>query len=661
MGVFRPVVREGEPDELLTVLTGLATTDAPAEKAWGVTYDTLAADPESAMATILDRYHDVARGQDAMLVVGSDYDDAPDPTEFTTNAQLAADLGVPLLLVIPAGERSQHDVVESAAAALAAARARYAHVVGVVFNHVAPRLKSSLDARIRSRTTDVDVWSIAESRSLGAPTVAELAAACHGRLVHGDPELMDRECLGMVVAAMSMRHVIDHLFDDGVVIVPGDREDVVLGVLLAHHSRTLPNLSGLILNGGFRLSPQIDRLIDGLDIRLPMIRTSGSTMQVAADLSAVEGRITPQSTRKIREAVALVEQADGLADVIGRRRTGDAVVTPLMFEHDIMERAKQVGAHIVLPEGSEPRILRAARQILDHGIAELTLLGDAGTVRAVARDQGLDVSAAHIVDPAQSPWREGFAQDYASLRAHKGVTLDMAYDRVVDPSYFGTMMVRAGHADGMVSGCITTTANTIRPALEVIRTAPGVSVVSSVFLMCLADRVLVYGDCAVNPDPTSEQLADIAISSARTAADFGIDPRVAMLSYSTGLSGAGADVEKVREATRIVREKAPDLLVEGPIQYDAAVEPEVARTKLPDSRVAGRATVLIFPDLNTGNNTYKAVQRSSSALAIGPVLQGLNRPVNDLSRGALVRDIVNTIAITAVQAARARAGSADRG
>ncbi|HEX6917652.1 MAG TPA: phosphate acetyltransferase, partial [Phycicoccus sp.] len=284
------------------------------------------------------------------------------------------------------------------------------------------------------------------------------------------------------------------------------------------------------------------------------------------------------------------------------------------------------------------------------GMARLTLLGDEETVRERARQLGVDVSAATVVDPATSPLRDRFAAEYAALRAHKGVTPEQAHDRVADPSYFGTMMVHDGLADGMVSGCVTTTAHTIRPALEVVRTAPGVSVVSSVFLMCLADRVLVYGDCAVNPDPTAEQLADIAVSSARTAAQFGVEPRVAMLSYSTGQSGSGADVEKVREATRRVREKAPDLPVEGPVQYDAAVDPTVARTKLSDSPVAGRATVLVFPDLNTGNNTYKAVQRSASAVAIGPVLQGLNKPVNDLSRGALVRDIVNTIAITAVQA-----------
>ena len=331
------------------------------------------------------------------------------------------------------------------------------------------------------------------------------------------------------------------------------------------------------------------------------------------------------------------------------------VVTPLMFESALLERARAERRRIVLPEGDDDRILRAASTLLSRQVADLTILGDEERVRARAAELGLDLDAAQILDPATSELLEPFAEEYARLRAHKGMTIDRAREIVRDVSYFGTMMVHTGHADGMVSGAAHTTAHTIKPSFEIIRTKPGTSIVSSVFLMCLADRVLVYGDCAVNPDPTAEQLADIAISSAATAAQFDVAPRVAMLSYSTGQSGAGADVEKVRTATQLVRERRPDLFVEGPIQYDAAVDASVAKTKLPDSDVAGRATVFIFPDLNTGNNTYKAVQRSAGAVAIGPVLQGLNKPVNDLSRGALVQDIVNTVAITAVQAQAAAA------
>lgn len=330
------------------------------------------------------------------------------------------------------------------------------------------------------------------------------------------------------------------------------------------------------------------------------------------------------------------------------------VITPLMFEHQLQEIARSDRRTIVLPESTDDRILKSADILLRRGVARLILLGDAGAIKARATHLGLALAGVEVVDPTDPRLVEQFATEYARLRAHKGVTLEQAKDKLKDLSYFGTMMVHLGMADGMVSGAINTTANTIRPSLEFIKTRPGVSVVSGSFLMCLPDRVVVYADCAVNPNPTEEQLADIAISSAATAAGFGIEPRVAMLSYSTGTSGTGVDVDKVRAATEIVRQRAPELALEGPIQFDAAVDPVVAKTKLPESAVAGRATVFIFPDLNTGNNTYKAVQRSSGAVAIGPVLQGLNKPVNDLSRGALVEDIVNTVAITAIQAQAAK-------
>jgi phosphate acetyltransferase len=321
-----------------------------------------------------------------------------------------------------------------------------------------------------------------------------------------------------------------------------------------------------------------------------------------------------------------------------------------MFEYTLLDRAREAKKHIVLPEGSDERVLRAAETLLRRRVCELTLLGSEDSVRGAASRLGVDLWGANVLDPTDPDLRERFAAEYTKRRAHRGMVMDAARDIVTDVSYFGTLMVALGMADGMVSGATHTTAETIRPAFELVKTAPGVAIVSSVFFMCLADHVLVYGDCAVNPNPTAEQLADIAISSAATAAQFGIEPRVAMLSYSTGHSGSGAEVERVREATELVRSREPGLSVEGPIQYDAAVDAGVARTKLPGSEVAGRATVFIFPDLNTGNNTYKAVQRSAHAIAVGPVLQGLNKPVNDLSRGATVHDIVNTVAITAIQA-----------
>jgi phosphate acetyltransferase len=361
--------------------------------------------------------------------------------------------------------------------------------------------------------------------------------------------------------------------------------------------------------------------------------------------------MTTQSQRKVDTALALMDAHVDTADLLAQLAIAiPSVVTPQIFTYRLLDRARSNRKRIVLPEGNDDRILKAAGRLLQRSVADLTILGEESQIRARAAELGVDLSSALVLDPQTSELCDQFAEQYAKLRAHKGVTVEQAHEIIRDVSYFGTLLVHNDMVDGMVSGARHTTAHTIRPAFEIIKTLPGVSTVSSIFLMCLADEVLAYGDCAIVPHPTAEQLADIAISSARTAAQFGIEPRVAMLSYSTGTSGTGAEVDKVRKATELVRSREPELLVEGPIQYDAAVEPSVAATKMPDSLVAGHATVLIFPDLNTGNNTYKAVQRSAGAIAIGPVLQGLNKPVNDLSRGALVEDIVNTVAITAIQA-----------
>jgi phosphate acetyltransferase len=441
------------------------------------------------------------------------------------------------------------------------------------------------------------------------------------------------------------------------VITPGDRPEIVLGVLTAHVSATFPQISGIVLNGGIPLAPQVVRLLEGIGATMPIVATDLGTHATTSALNAVRGRLTRGSARKIATAQALFDayvDGDALLDRLEVART-DAV-TPLMFEHQLIDRAVSDRRHVVLPEGEEERILRAADVLLRRGVADLTLLGDPRSISARAAGLGVDLDGARLVSPHDEELVERFAKEYHARRRHKGVDLDEARAIVTDVSYFGTLMVELGLADGMVSGAVHTTAHTIRPAFEVVKTLPGVSVVSSVFFMCLENQVLVYGDCAVNPDPTAEQLADIAISSAATAASFGVEPRVAMLSYSTGSSGSGTAVEKVSAATALVRQRAPGLLVEGPIQYDAAIDAAVALTKLPDSPVAGRATVFVFPDLNTGNNTYKAVQRSAGAVAVGPVLQGLRKPVNDLSRGATVRDIVNTVAITAIQAQLAARG-----
>ncbi|MBF4620636.1 phosphate acetyltransferase [Clavibacter sp. VKM Ac-2542] len=672
VGVFRPIARSiEEPDYVLQALLAHDGVDLDYDECVGVTYDDVHADPEAALSRIVERYKAVEAKCDAVVIVGSDYTDVGSPTELSFNARIAANLGAPVLLVLTGrradetGGRSPDEMRQIADLAVPELVTAHAALLGVVVNRADPEqldaitaaIPAAVPASLQARAPHVPVWAIPEDAFLVAPTVAELLDAVDGTLVKGDQALLSREALGVVVSAMSMENVLARLTEGAIVVIPGDRSEVLLGVLTAHASETFPTVAGIVLNGGFALSPTIETLIAGLDQTLPIISTELGTYETAKRITQTRGRLSPESTRKMDTALAAFEQhvdTSRLLELLDVSRSD--VVTPLMFEYGLIERARRAGKRIVLPEGTDDRVLRAAGTILSRGIADVTILGEEIEVRSRAIGLGIDIGRATVLSPFDAVLRERFAEEYVRLRAHKGMVLDIARETVTDVSYFGTMMVQLGLADGMVSGAAHTTAHTIRPGFEIIKTTEGVSVVSSVFLMALADRVLVYGDCAVNPDPTADQLADIAISSAETAAQFGIEPRIAMLSYSTGESGAGADVEKVRQATARVRELRPDLAVEGPIQYDAAADAAVAATKMPGSAVAGRATVFIFPDLNTGNNTYKAVQRSAGAVAIGPVLQGLRKPINDLSRGALVQDIVNTVAITAIQAEGIEAG-----
>ena len=536
--------------------------------------------------------------------------------------------------------------------AVAELRSAHATLLAAVVNRADASAVTATVAAVGTAVPQgVPVWCIPEDPFLIAPSLASVAASVDGDLVAGETALLAREVLGVVIAGMSMVNVLPRLTEGSVVIVPGDRPDVVLAVAAANAAGTYPSLTGIVLNGGFGLPASILQLIEGLGSTLPIVATGLGTFETSVRIVGTRGRLAADSPRKFDTSLALFERSvDGPALLRLLEVSRSEVVTPLMFEYTLLERARAAGRHIVLPEGDDDRILRAAATVLARGIARITILGDEARIRGRAASLGLDLAAADVLSPFDPVLRERFSQEYTRLRERRGMTYEEAFGVVTDVSYFGTMMVQLGLADGMVSGAAHTTAHTIRPAFQIIGTRAGVSSVSSVFLMALADRVLVYGDCAVIPDPDVEQLADVAVSAAATAAQFGIDPRIAMLSYSTGASGTGADVDKVRAATDLVRTRRPDLLVEGPIQYDAAADAAVGASKMPDSQVAGRATVFVFPDLNTGNNTYKAVQRSAGAVAIGPVLQGLRKPVNDLSRGALVRDIVNTVAITAIQA-----------
>ncbi|BBY18021.1 phosphate acetyltransferase [Mycolicibacterium litorale] len=651
VGVFRPITRQGPArDYILELLLAHTTAGLPYEDCVGVSYHQLHEDPDSALADIVDRFHRVAARCDVVLIVGSDYTDVASPSELSMNARIAANLGAPVVLAVKARGRTPSEVVEVIDVCLDEIAAQHAHTAAVVVNRCDPDQLTEVREALQGHGGP-QAYVLPEEPLLVAPSVAELRDAVDGTVIGGDESLLDREAMDVLVAGMTAEHVLERLTEGVTVVTPGDRSDVVLAVLSAHAAEGFPSLSSVILNGGLELHPAIAALVAGLGLRLPIVATDYGTFETASRVAGTRGRVTATSARKIDTALALMETHVDTADLLSRLAIPiPTVTTPHMFTYQLLDQARANRKHIVLPEGDDDRILKAAGRLLQRGVADLTILGEEARVRARAAELGADLSAATVLDPRISELCDRFAEQYADLRKHKGVTVEQAREIIHDVSYFGTMLVHNDMVDGMVSGAAHTTAHTVRPAFEIIKTLPDVSTVSSIFLMCLADRVLAYGDCAIVPDPTAEELADIAVSSARTAAQFGIDPRVAMLSYSTGTSGAGVEVEKVREATELVRKREPDLLVEGPIQYDAAVEPSVASTKMPDSPVAGRATVLIFPDLNTGNNTYKAVQRSAGAIAIGPVLQGLNKPVNDLSRGALVEDIVNTVAITAIQA-----------
>ena len=649
VGVFRPFVDSRDEDPFLNLLLARSGSATPAAQCIGVTWDEYHAAPEESLSRIVDAYRAVARDHDVVIIDGSDFTDVAGTPELDLNARVAANIGVPVLLVV-SGRGAPEDVRASVEVSVAEIAENHARTVAAVANKCPAATRGAVAAAL-SGIEGLTVTTLPEVPLLSAPSVREIADAVEGTLIAGDAALLEREAEGVLVAAMDVSHVLERLAEGQVVIVPADRSAVIISLAAAHASTGFPNLAGLVLNGGFRVAPHVLKLIRGLEQPLPVITSPLDTFAAASVAGSLRGRLGGASEHKLDVAVTTFEQETDLGALLATLEVEPSdVVTPIMFQAELVEHARAVRKTIVLPESDDDRILRAADAIMRRGIADIVLLGDETTVRARAAELGLNISAARVVSTSDPALSEKYAAEFARLRAKKGVTLEQARERIQDVSYFGTMMVHMGDADGMVSGAAHTTAHTIVPSFQIIKTRPGTSIVSSVFLMLLADRVLVYGDCAVNPEPTAAELADIAISSAQTARQFGVDPRVAMLSFSTGTSGKGADVDKVREATEIVRGKAPDLAVEGPIQYDAAIDPIVAAKKAPDSVVAGRANVFIFPDLSAGNIGYKAVQRSSGAIAIGPVLQGLNKPVNDLSRGALVEDIINTVAITAVQA-----------
>lgn len=657
---FRPVVRLGsDQDQSIRMMRSRYGITTPTEEMCGVTRtqarQMLAADRYSDLIQLIQqKFKQLEVKADFVVVEGTSYQGLAPELEFELNADIAANIGARVLSVYAMGDRTVDECVQSVLIGNESFVDRGAQLIATIINQVPNTQSMALQAAVTTSklNSKAPLYLLPEEPLLRQPTVREIQTGINAKLVSGDDSSLDREVAVRKVAAMQLPGFLERLANAALVMTPGDRSDILIGCVLACSQPDGPSPAAVILTGGITPPPSVRRLVENANA-LPILMATEDTYTVASKAAEVRAEIGEHSPRKIESAIGVFERHVD-TDSLAERLKAPVVprITPMLFEHSLIQRARQQRVKIVLPEATEPRILQAVDVLRRRDVTDVILLGNPNEISAAAARSGvmLPGDGLHIIDPATSPLRDSFASEYYQLRQHKGVTIDIARDRMIDVTYFGTMLVHRGMAGGLVSGAVHTTANTIRPAFEFIRTRPDVNVVSSVFLMCLKEGVLVYGDCAVIPNPTAEQLTEIAISSAETAAQFGIEPRIAMLSYSTGESGQGEDVNKVREATAMVRSRRPDLAVEGPLQYDAAVDPDVAATKLPDNPVAGKATVLVFPDLNTGNNLYKAVQRSAGAIAIGPVLQGLNKPVNDLSRGCTVPDIVNTVAITAIQA-----------
>lgn len=661
VGYFRPIIDDleiGKRDNHIDTVLSYFDLKMPYEDTFAFTRSEIIhkrneGESGEIIDTIIRKYKKLEDEFDFVLVEGSDFSGEGNVFEFDVNVLIAKNLGIPVIIVASGKNKTKEVLMGNLQMAYHAFINKDVRVMSIVCNKIEQEnLQIALDGMREFLPKEVGVFAIPLIETLVNPTLKEILEALNGKVLFGK-EYLDNQTGNFGVGAMQLRNYLNHLKNESLVITPGDRADIILGALQANVSSNYPRISGIILTGGLIPEDTILKLIDGLSQIVPIISVEDGTFNVANAIGSIKSNIYANSIQKIETSISTFEKHvlfDPLVEqLINFNPRG---ITPRMFQYSLVKRAQQAKKHIVLPEGTDERILTAASRLIAMDLVDITLLGDKETIRRKIENLGiqLDLDKVEIIDPPTSTNFEDYAETYYELRKHKNVNLDIAKDRMSDVSFFGTMMIYKGHADGMVSGATHTTQHTIIPALQFIKTKPGVSVVSSVFFMCLEDRVSVFGDCAINPNPTAEQLAEIAISSAESSKAFGIEPKIAMLSYSSGTSGKGEDVDRVRSATEIVKQLRPDLKVEGPIQYDAAVDMTIGKSKLPDSEVAGQASVLIFPDLNTGNNTYKAVQRETGALAIGPMLQGLNKPVNDLSRGCTVDDVFNTVILTAIQA-----------
>ena len=602
---------------------------------------------------IIEKYKNLEEKNDFMLVEGTDFSGEGTAIELDANILIAKNLGIPAVIVSSGVGKTLEEFVNGVHIAYDSFKEKEVEVIAVIGNKVQEKNIEIAKAGIeKNLPKDIFVSIIPLITSLSNPTMKEVAKAIDAKILFGNDHI-NNQSSKFIVGAMQLRNYLGHLCENCLIITPGDRADIILGALQANISSNYPNIAGIVLTGGITPEKPIVKLIEGLSQIVPILTVKEGTFSVANKIGAIRSHMYAENKEKIITSLDTFDKYVEVEKLNEKLITfKNDSITPRMFQYNLLKRARQQRKHIVLPEGNDDRIITAAARLVQMDIVDITVLGSRDEIANRIARLGLtvDIKKFNIIDPVNSDYFKDFTNSLFEIRKNKGLTIDMAEDLMGDVSYFGTMMVHKGLADGMVSGAAHTTGHTILPALQFVKTKPGVSVVSSIFFMCLEDRVSVFGDCAINPNPNAEQLAEIAISSADSSINFGIDPKIAMLSYSSGASGKGADVDIVREATKIVKEKRPDLKVEGPIQYDAAVDATVGKSKMPNSEVAGQANVLIFPDLNTGNNTYKAVQRETGALAIGPMLQGLNKPVNDLSRGCTIDDIFNTVILTAIQA-----------
>jgi len=661
VGYFRPIIHdypEGVRDNHIDTILTYFDLNMQYEECFAVTSQEVIQKKTTGkegeiLDKIIDKYKCLEDRFDFILVEGTDFMGEGIFIELDFNVLIVKNLGIPVIIVGNGKDKNIPDLVSKLHLTYDSFIEKEVKVLAIIANKVAEDDVLKIEEAVQKDIAEqVIVTAIPLIKTLSNPTVKEIGDELNARVLFGE-EYIDNQVASFAVGAMQLRNFLKHLKENSLVITPGDRADIILSALQASLSDNYPKVSGIILTGGLIPEDSIFKLIEGLKEVVPILSVEQGTFEIANKIGAIRSHIYANNKERIYTSLNTFEKyidVDVLADKLITYKTEG--ITPRMFQYNLVKRAQTIRKHIVLPESTDVRILRATARLIALDIVEITLLGKKLEIEDIVKkyDIPLDFNKVNIINPIESEHYGSYAQTFYELRKHKNINLDMAKDFLADVSYFGTMMVYKGDADGMVSGAVHTTQHTILPALQFIKTKPGVSVVSSVFFMCLEDRVSVFGDCAINPDPTAEQLAEIAISSAQSSVAFGIEPKIAMLSYSSGTSGVGQQVDKVRRATEIVKKLHPELKIEGPIQYDAAVDMEIGQSKLPNSEVAGQATVLIFPDLNTGNNTYKAVQRETGAIAIGPMLQGLNKPVNDLSRGCTVDDIFNTVIITAIQA-----------